>query len=76
MIISASLRQAAACRRHKATVESLMIYIAAIDDVTAVIPGFLHHATSDGQIIIPSVDDARHDLTGAPEIITFSAASD
>jgi hypothetical protein len=74
MIISASLRQAAACR-HKATVEPLMIYIAAMDDVTAVI-GFLHHATSNGQIIIPNVDDARHDLTAAPEIITFSAASD
>jgi hypothetical protein len=75
MIISASLRQAAACS-HRATVEPLMIYIAAIDDVTAVIPGFLHHATSDRQIIIPNVDDVRHDLTAAPEIITFSAASD
>jgi hypothetical protein len=74
MIISASLWQAAAYH-HKATVEPLMIYIAAID-VTAAIPGFLHQATSNRQIIIPNVDDARHDLTAATEIITFSAASD
>jgi hypothetical protein len=75
IIISASLRQAAACH-HKATVEPLMIYIAA-KDVTAAIPGFLHQATSNRQIIIPNVDDdARHDLTAATEIITFSAASD
>jgi hypothetical protein len=52
-----------------------MVYIAAID-VTATIPGFLHQATSNRQIIIPNVDDARHDLTAATEIITFSTASD
>jgi hypothetical protein len=36
----------------------------------------LHQATSNRQIIIPNVDDARHDLTATTEIITFSTASD